>query len=449
MESSRAAGGWLTLDLRSLGLFRAALGLSLLVDITRRIADALSELQATLLAALVLAGLIVAWVAAARFFLGHKSSAGETLWTWLAYLVAYYASSVESPPADKVLACLLLWCVGLPVGARLSLDALVRLVRPPGESQRPEPRPAANYALLGVALQTSVILGSLALSALGGEPAGAPRAFGWLLAAAAVGAFAAPWASLPGSLRAAAAAIVLAALAWNVSLHAGEAWAWTLLAAALAFIPGDVWERLALWTTPRRPLTCYFDDDCGICQAVRRTLSMLDRGSNIVFLGNSDPSAFRHAVPLELTERTIVVFDERGRMLIETRAVAALLSALPWPWRMGAALGIGGLADLADVGYRWVARNRLHISVWLGLAACGVGPQPEARVAQVSSQLGVRQRSATWAAILLALMLLRAYNANLAGFATLRALPEPRHLRAFMQLGLFDQDWRNVGRGAA
>jgi predicted DCC family thiol-disulfide oxidoreductase YuxK len=332
------------------------------------------------------------------------------------------------------------------VGGRWSLDALVRLARPPGEAQRS--RPVANFAVLGLTLQSAIILGGLAV-AQAGETASASRGLSWALAAAAVAGLVAPCVQLPVGLRSLSAAVVLFALGWNVVLHAGEAWAWTLLAAPLALLPGAVWDALANWSTARRRLTCYFDDDCGICQAVRRTLGALDRGGNITFIGNSDPSAFRHAVPLELIERTIVVFDQRGRRLIETRAVAALLAALPFPWRAGSVIGAAGAADLADFGYRWVARNRLRISVQLGLAACGTGVKPGSTTVVEALALRRSSRSATWAALLLAVMLLRAYNANVADRFNVRAVPEPSRLHALLQMALFDQEWGEVGRGSA
>jgi len=436
---------WLTLDPRSLGLLRAALGLSLLVDITRRIGSALAELQATLLASLVLAGLIVAWLAAWRFCLGHKTSAGETLWTWLTYLVAFYASSVDAPPADRVLACLLLWCVWLPVGDRWSLDALARLVRPAGETQRPPPRgPAAVQAVLGFTLQTALIFVGLAAMA----SAERRTMVAWPVGLAALAAVLAPCARVPTWLRNISALALFIGAATNLALHVGEAWAWTLLAAPLAFVPDSAWGLMSDWLRPAaRPVTCYFDDDCGICQAVCRTLTTLDRGQNIKFIGNYDPTAFRHTVPLELTERTIVVFDESGRMKIETSAVAALLAALPWPWRAGAVLGLPGVADVANFGYRWVARNRLRISVQLGLAACGTGVKPAPVQPNPVEQPALAPRSAAWAAVLLALMLLRAYNANVADALDLRTAPEPRGLQALLQVTLFDQEWSELGRG--
>jgi predicted DCC family thiol-disulfide oxidoreductase YuxK len=383
-------------------------------------------------------------VAAWRFCLGHKTSAGETLWTWLTYLVAFYASSIDAPPADRVLACLLLWSVWLPVGDRWSLDALARLVRPAGETRRPPPRgPAAGQAVLGFTLQTALILIGLAAMASAEQRSGVA----WLLGLAALAAVLATCVRVPAWLRNISALVLFGGAAMNVALHAGEAWAWTLLAAPLAFVPDTGWELINRWLRPAaRPVTCYFDDDCGICQAVCRTLTTLDRG-NITFIGNYDSAAFRHAVPLELTERTIVVFDESGRMKIETRAVAALLAALPWPWRAGALLGLPGVADLADFGYRWVARNRLRISVQLGLAACGTGVKPAPVLAHEVDQPMLPSRSAAWAAVLLALMLLRAYNANLADALDLRTAPEPRRLHALLQVTLFDQEWSELGRG--
>ena len=122
-------------------------------------------------------------------------------------------------------------------------------------------------------------------------------------------------------------------------------------------------------------------------------------------------------------------------------AVAALLAALPWPWRAGRWLAVRGLADVGDLAYRAVARNRQAISLRLGLAACGTGLAPTGPRVPAEGATPPRPRSVIGPGLLLAVMLIHAYNANLADRFTRGPLPEPPRLQAAVQLALFDQEW--------
>jgi hypothetical protein len=74
----------------------------------------------------------------------------------------------------------------------------------------------------------------------------------------------------------------------------------------------------------------------------------------------------------------MLVLDEGGRRWTRADAFAEVAAALPlgrlWSWP----LRLPGLRGLAGWGYDRFAANRTRISVWLGLAACGLPPAPGA-----------------------------------------------------------------------
>lgn len=119
------------------------------------------------------------------------------------------------------------------------------------------------------------------------------------------------------------------------------------------------------------PLTCYYDDDCGFCEAAKSFFEHRDRNGAIQFIGRSRKDEFRHHAPDDLTDKTIVVYDASGSgPFIRSRAFARLMGALPGLWPLFAVLGWPGISLFSDLGYRCIAANRARISRWLGLQAC-------------------------------------------------------------------------------
>ncbi len=146
----------------------------------------------------------------------------------------------------------------------------------------------------------------------------------------------------------------------------------------LLLLPRD-WEAMARFGRRfSRRVTAYYDDNCGICTACCKLLTVLDRYGNLSFIGNSFTEDFRHDVSPELAQQTIVVFDEEtGQRGIRSHGVAKLLAALPFPWPLLSFIGWPGIRVVSDVGYRLVATNRTRISKLLGMTACAV-PKPGA-----------------------------------------------------------------------
>lgn len=169
----------------------------------------------------------------------------------------------------------------------------------------------------------------------------------------------------------------------------------TLCAAAALFIPKGTWDRLEGHPDPRRTRTMIYDADCGVCLLTARILKRLDLRHNIVFQGNDDLAELRRrrgdqiarapmppGVTADLVESTVLAIDGEGRIHARSRAIAALLAALPLGWAVAWVLRLPGVTSLADLGYDFIASRRQRISVALGKEACGIpglgGAEPEA-----------------------------------------------------------------------
>ncbi|HVY27533.1 MAG TPA: DCC1-like thiol-disulfide oxidoreductase family protein [Polyangiaceae bacterium] len=135
-----------------------------------------------------------------------------------------------------------------------------------------------------------------------------------------------------------------------------------------------------------RAVTVVFDADCGICLWTCRLLKRLDPWQRITFVGNDELANEEVLAKLpqgfdpKLTETSVVVVDARGRVYLEEQAVARAARALPFGVVAVAWLYVPGLQQLGRALYRAVANNRLAISSFFGLGACGV-PSAAPRVA--------------------------------------------------------------------
>jgi predicted DCC family thiol-disulfide oxidoreductase YuxK len=121
-----------------------------------------------------------------------------------------------------------------------------------------------------------------------------------------------------------------------------------------------------------------YDADCGICLWLSRLLKRLDPFERLTFVGNHELDKLPAQVDRSILDRTLVVVDAKGRAFKEERAVFEVGRALPFGilgvwWLM-----VPGLAQLGRALYRRVADNRVRISVWFGLGACGLKAPPTA-----------------------------------------------------------------------
>lgn len=118
-------------------------------------------------------------------------------------------------------------------------------------------------------------------------------------------------------------------------------------------------------------LLCYYDQDCGICQAIIHFFQVHGGEDKVTFIGNTKLDKHTEEIPEDLLERTIVVINpQTGQRYIESRAIALMLAQLPRPWRWMRWISLPGLRWCSDRVYRAVARHRLKLSRLLGLNAC-------------------------------------------------------------------------------
>jgi predicted DCC family thiol-disulfide oxidoreductase YuxK len=139
------------------------------------------------------------------------------------------------------------------------------------------------------------------------------------------------------------------------------------------------WQLLSRWFgRPGRVRTIVYDSDCGICLLICRILKRLDVFERLRFIGNHERELLPAGVDPTILDKTAVVVDAKGRVFIEERVMLEAIRALPlgivfvwWLW-------IPGIAQIARIGYRKFAANRMQVSAWFGLGICGVEPPPRA-----------------------------------------------------------------------
>jgi predicted DCC family thiol-disulfide oxidoreductase YuxK len=175
------------------------------------------------------------------------------------------------------------------------------------------------------------------------------------------------------------------ALLLGIGLHGGIAltsrlgpFSYAMILFFVLFLSERDWGALGRWFgRASRQRTVIFDMDCGICLLICRILKRLDPFERLTFVGNDQVERLPPGVDAATTERTVVVVDPKGRVYTEERAMFEVGRALPFGILLFGWLRIPGLALMGRALYRVVAERRIEISVWLGLGACGVGPQPE------------------------------------------------------------------------
>ncbi|HZL19962.1 MAG TPA: DCC1-like thiol-disulfide oxidoreductase family protein, partial [Polyangia bacterium] len=174
-----------------------------------------------------------------------------------------------------------------------------------------------------------------------------------------------------------------------IGLHVGfqcfinlGVFSWAMIGYTPFLLTAADWSLFARLAARRgRRTTVYFDAGCGVCFQIARLLARLDVLGRLRLLSSADLGAAQDGLSPELLERTIVAVDEQtGRRTTRADAVAQILRGLPFGWLWSLPLRLPGLRALANRGYDAFSRRRQTISIWLGLAACGVpgAPRPAA-----------------------------------------------------------------------
>lgn len=333
--------------------------------------------------------------------------------------------------ADFVMGSLLLWAQFLPVGARFSLDAFrnamneqPRLRGKPwsGELSAPTvPLPRTSKLLIaafGVVLNLGLIYLFTALHKT------VPMLWGqshtwrdgtavWYMLHLEQSSFgftqwcrelplwcfqALTWGTLVIEFAALPMFLVRAGQPWTrriillllIGLHTGIAltidaglFSYTMFAGFAVLLTAADWQALRnILARFSKPVTVYYDDSCGICTRTCQAVAVWDRFSRVTFIGSSDAASRRHDIPDGLIERTIVVFDEQGRMTIKAAGAAAIFRALPLPWHVFRLIALPGLKWISDAAYDAFARNRHRASGLLRMTACGIQPSRDRQGAE-------------------------------------------------------------------
>lgn len=430
-------------DLRWLGLFRILLGVLLCVDLIRRWAVATDFYTNS--------GVLPNHFSLFRplgkdvFSIYHAFSTLEeinvafalTLIIFVALLVGYRTRvfhllsllCITSLNARNLLVenggtvvvnLLCFWTLFLPLGRRLSIDALLGSLKRDSEQTSadlnapPREAPHAHYSLVVFALllQWSLIY-FFNVVHKSGEGWRNGSALHWFLHQDRIvtwfGIFArehAPFWLLRGftyaTLVVEGALTVLLlvpfqqawcrrlALVLAVGLHGGIAatsrlgpFSYAMTLFFLLPLVGRDWDALRRRLVQGAPsLTVIYDADCGICFQLCRVLRRLDLRRRLRFVGNDERAAIPEGISAELLEQTLVVIDSRQRALVRERGVAEIAHALPlWGLGAGVLLRVPGVAFIARRAYEAFARHRHGISARLGLGSCGVAAERPPRVA--------------------------------------------------------------------
>lgn len=116
-------------------------------------------------------------------------------------------------------------------------------------------------------------------------------------------------------------------------------------------------------------LTVLYDGTCGFCTRQARFAQRLGGGpARVHLLSTSVPGVLEHRLGLtrESTNRQMFVEDSTGRLFGGAAAVARIVRQVPVIGPIGYLYYLPPLKQLADLGYRLVARNRHRLSRLLG-----------------------------------------------------------------------------------
>jgi predicted DCC family thiol-disulfide oxidoreductase YuxK len=446
----RLIATYLTFDPRSLALFRILLGIVLLGDLYRRYLGVdywytddgivpgmlLGQTQRHVFSlffyasthAQAVLGMAVCAVIYGLFTIGYRTRVFHLLSLVCAVSLNNRILLLENG-GQYVLNLLCAWSLFLPLGRRFSMDALRASLRARRERTaedlmqreplRPGHRPVVSLAVLALLLQFSAIYlfnvlhktgpawqdGSAVHHALYHErlvtvfgvwirenvPYSVLEALSWgtltLEAAAVVFLLSPIW-----SRQLRLVAIVLLPtlhVGFGVCLHLGI-FSWVMSIFFVLLLAPEHWEW---WEVRRRSLgrrkVAYFDAECGMCFQFARVVARLDPFGRVRFVSNREET-LPEGVTHRIAERAIVVEDvQSGRVSVGSRGIADLIGVLPFgrAWRLP--LILPGPAWITGRLYDVIARNRATVSRRLGLAACGIPPEP---VERSSERPAVRNR---------------------------------------------------------
>jgi predicted DCC family thiol-disulfide oxidoreductase YuxK len=124
-------------------------------------------------------------------------------------------------------------------------------------------------------------------------------------------------------------------------------------------------------------LTVYFDSSCGVCTWVIRWFVSQEQQHVITAISATDRARFRHDTSgFDLAKSILVIDEETGERLTQTRAFAAMVKSLPAAYQPLRVLALPGFVLFSDWTYRLIARYRHKISEAFGLDYCVAAQVP-------------------------------------------------------------------------
>ena len=106
------------------------------------------------------------------------------------------------------------------------------------------------------------------------------------------------------------------------------------------------------------------DEDCPLCQREANLLRRMDRGRGRLAMENiADPNfdPQRYGTTLDAVMGSIHGVMPDGSLISGMEVFRQAYAAVGWGWLL-APTAWPGLRSIADVGYRWFARNRLRLT---------------------------------------------------------------------------------------
>ncbi len=335
------------------------------------------------------------------------------LFQWLA-LVALFSINGRVAPlengGDTILNLLAMWSVFLPLGRRFSLDALLRSLRGRIEHSAaeledraalaPEVSRVVSIAVLALLLQFACIYLFTGIQKNGytwQEGTAVHYALNqdrivtvlgvWLRERSPALLALAGWATRATEIAGAALIMSpfwtrhtrLIAIAMLPLMHLGFAMCLNIGSfsfAMMSFFPlllaPEHWQaatRYLARRTHRR--TVFFDSDCGICFLSIRVLARIDAFSRLHFVSNQQD--LPAGITREIADQTVVVLNEEtDRIMTRSAAVADVFRALPFGIAIASVMRLPIIRIGFDRIYDAISNNRTEISQWFGLAACGI-----------------------------------------------------------------------------
>jgi predicted DCC family thiol-disulfide oxidoreductase YuxK len=425
----RALSRFLSADLRSLALLRVYLGVVLIGDLLLRLGEVeslysndgvlsnhfslyrpLSPHQFSLYVTFssardVTVAFLATLVVYVLFLVGYRTRLFQAL-SFICVTSLHARNLMAELPSDVPLHLWMAWSLFLPLGARFSLDSMRRSLatrreRSPEDLNLREPAPqgVTSIAVLGMLLQLAVMHFFTGLHQGGPSWRDGTALYYALHQATGVtdwGASVVGHVSPEGLKTASAAyrnsemllgalvlvpfvlarrATIVALVIFHVLCRALFDWGpydAVMLVGVPLLVSSEDWAWAERWYQARkRPLTVYFDADCGVCLMICRLLVRFDVLSRLSFQAGQSESAPNEVRAVSM-ETAVAVNEKTGEIFTKSRAFGAIVGSLPLGAPFAWILRRAAVARLLDRVYEVVARNRAAISVWLGYEACGV-----------------------------------------------------------------------------